>query len=50
LLDLGFERVTLDVDGYRRGSLLNEESHAVELLAERPLSPGPSPRCGEGNI
>ncbi len=50
LLDLGFERVTLDVGGYRRGSLLIEESHAVELLAERPLSPGPSPRCGEGNI
>ena len=35
LLDLGFERVTLDVGGYRRGSFLKAGSHAVELLAER---------------
>ncbi len=35
LLDLGFARVTLDVAGYRRGSLLDEPTPAVELLAER---------------
>jgi uncharacterized protein len=35
LLDLGFERVTLDLHGYRRGSLLSPEEPALELLAER---------------
>ncbi|GBD31138.1 MAG: 7-cyano-7-deazaguanine synthase [Gemmatimonadales bacterium] len=35
LLDLGFERVTLDLRGYRRGSFLAGESAQLELLAER---------------
>jgi len=35
LLDLGFARVTLDMAGYRRGSLLDESAPAVELVAER---------------
>ncbi len=35
LLDLGFARVTLDLAGYRRGSLLDESAPAVELVAER---------------
>jgi uncharacterized protein len=35
LLELGFERVTLDLKGYRRGSLLSGESAELELLAER---------------
>ncbi|HEX9730301.1 MAG TPA: ATP-dependent sacrificial sulfur transferase LarE [Gemmatimonadales bacterium] len=34
-LDLGFERVTLDLDGYRRGSLLAAAEPRIELLAER---------------
>lgn len=34
LLALGFSRVTLDLRGYRRGSLLGPESTEVELLAE----------------
>ncbi len=35
LLSLGFERVTLDLGGYRRGSLVADDAPAVELLAER---------------
>ncbi len=35
LLNLGFARVTLDLAGYRRGSLLDGPTPAVELLAER---------------
>ncbi len=35
LLELGFERVTLDLRGYRRGSLLGGESAELELLAQR---------------
>lgn len=35
LLDLGFQRVTLDLEGYRRGSLLAKRDPALELLAER---------------
>lgn len=35
LLAMGFRRVTLDLRGYRRGSLLDPEDAAVELLAER---------------
>ena len=32
---LGFERVTLDLRGYRRGSLLGSEDPQIELLAAR---------------
>ncbi len=32
---LGFSRVTLDLDGYRRGKLLGGGESSVELLAER---------------
>lgn len=35
LLDLGFARVTLDLAGYRRGSLLSAEPPRLEVLAER---------------
>jgi uncharacterized protein len=35
LVALGFHRVTLDLRGYRRGSLLGEEQARLELLAER---------------
>lgn len=35
LLELGFETVTLDLRGYRRGSLLAGESAELELLAQR---------------
>jgi len=35
LLRLGFSRVTLDLGGYRRGSLLGGGAPALELLAER---------------
>ncbi|NIM48405.1 MAG: ATP-dependent sacrificial sulfur transferase LarE [Gemmatimonadales bacterium] len=35
LLALGFDRVTLDLRGYRRGSLLEAGELALELLAER---------------
>jgi uncharacterized protein len=35
LLDLGFSRVTLDLNGYRRGSLLSDGEADLELLAER---------------
>lgn len=35
LLALGFARVTLDLTGYRRGSLLSSDPAAVELLAAR---------------
>lgn len=35
LLALGFARVTLDLDGYRRGKLLASGHPRVELLAER---------------
>jgi PP-loop superfamily ATP-utilizing enzyme len=33
LLDLGFDRVTLDLGGYRRGSQLNGKEPDLELLA-----------------
>jgi uncharacterized protein len=36
LLDLGFARVTLDLAGYRRGSLLADAPVPVEILGERP--------------
>lgn len=35
LLALGFRRVTLDLGGYRRGSLLERQDVPVELIAER---------------
>jgi uncharacterized protein len=35
LLRLGFSRVTLDLNGYRRGSLLSGAKPVLELLAER---------------
>lgn len=35
LLALGFARVTLDLDGYRRGKLLGDAEPRLELLAER---------------
>jgi len=35
LLELGFARVTLDLRGYRRGSLLAQGAPEVELLGER---------------
>jgi len=35
LVALGFDRVTLDLRGYRRGSLLGDEEARTELLAER---------------
>ncbi len=35
LLDLGFDRVTLDVGGYRRGSQLDGAEPHLELLAQR---------------
>lgn len=35
LLALGFSRVTLDLAGYRRGSLLAADRPALEVLAER---------------
>ena len=35
LLDLGFEQVTLDLDGYRRGSLLGSGEPRLELLGAR---------------
>ena len=35
LLDLGFEQVTLDLDGYRRGSLLRHGEPRLELLGAR---------------
>lgn len=35
LLALGFARITLDLEGYRRGSLLADRSDAVVLLAAR---------------
>ena len=35
LLALGFSRVTLDLGGYRRGSLLSSDPAPVELLATR---------------
>jgi uncharacterized protein len=35
LLDLGFARVTLDLAGYRRGSLLGDATTQVEMLGER---------------
>lgn len=35
LLELGFARVTLDLRGYRRGSLLAQRAPEVELLGER---------------
>jgi uncharacterized protein len=35
LLDLGFEKVTLDLGGYRRGSFLAGDSAELEVLAER---------------
>ncbi len=35
LLALGFDRVTLDLDGYRRGSLLQAGEATLELIAER---------------
>jgi pyridinium-3,5-biscarboxylic acid mononucleotide sulfurtransferase len=35
LLALGFSRITLDLGGYRRGSLLVERGDAVELLGSR---------------
>ncbi len=35
MLALGFARVTLDLRGYRRGSLLRQDGPEVELLAER---------------
>ena len=35
LLALGFTRITLDLNGYRRGSLLAAAEPALELLAER---------------
>lgn len=35
LLELGFERVTLDLRGYRRGSLLSGDRPELELLATR---------------
>lgn len=34
-LSLGFDRVTLDLDGYRRGSLLGDSPPRLEVLAER---------------
>ena len=34
-LSLGFDRVTLDVEGYRRGSLLRDSASRFEVLAER---------------
>lgn len=35
LLALGFNRVTLDLSGYRRGSLLSSSDVSLELLGER---------------
>ena len=35
LLALGFDRVTLDLDGYRRGSQLEGAEPSLEILAER---------------
>lgn len=35
LLTLGFERVTLDLGGYRRGSMLRSDVPEVEVLGER---------------
>jgi len=35
LLALGFRRVTLDLSGYRRGSLLRTDARGPEVLAER---------------
>jgi uncharacterized protein len=35
LLALGFQQVTLDLNGYRRGNLLRQDEPALELLAER---------------
>ena len=35
LLSLGFDRVTLDLTGYRRGSLLSSSEAPLELLTER---------------
>ena len=35
LLDLGFGQVTLDLDGYRRGSLLRDGTSRLELLGAR---------------
>lgn len=35
LLELGFARITLDLRGYRRGSLLGTEPIELEVLAER---------------
>lgn len=35
LLELGFERVTLDLRGYRRGNLLSRDQPELELLAAR---------------
>ena len=35
ILALGFDRVTLDLDGYRRGSQLERRPPALEVLAER---------------
>lgn len=35
LLDAGFGRVTLDLDGYRRGGLLHDGTPRVTLLGER---------------
>jgi uncharacterized protein len=35
LLALGFDRVTLDLNGYRRGSLLSPDDMPLELLTER---------------
>jgi uncharacterized protein len=35
ILALGFDRVTLDLDGYRRGSQLERAEPSLEILAER---------------
>lgn len=35
LLKLGFDRVTLDLGGYRRGSLLKAQAPELELVVER---------------
>lgn len=35
LLELGFARVTLDLQGYRRGALLRSDNLKLEVLAER---------------
>jgi uncharacterized protein len=35
LVALGFTRVTLDLSGYRRGSLLTDQPASVEILADR---------------